>query len=448
MRIFLIASISLILFESCLGQTCTTTKDSPRSNYECKIPWKFNNKVFNGCTDETDPDGRFWCSTKVDDNTLEHIGGQGNWGYCQESCQKCPDCSLTPITTIPPPPPEVPQSRIRPPPNGITDQADGRYHPNENDATCGEYLGTGFIVGGKETKRGELPYQAVLGYRQCWNDVRIRGLRKCRNNRREIKYNCGATLLNRRYVITAAHCHNPNVKKLAIAEVVLGEWNLEHDPDCAGDINNSTGFIGCKPNSPFKKAQRFEITQGDITQHEDWSLAKVAENGNDILLIRLPRLASTFMEDFDEIVSPVCLGWDNTIEVPKENYLVSGWGRTNNVYGDRGDIGVSGAHSAKLQKLEVPFIDIETCKNDFPIFKQLTEKQLCAGGKAGEDSCSGDSGGPLVATDPSKAESIIKSPKYLIGIVSFGTKRCGSGYPGVYTSIEYYLPWIIANMKE
>ena len=62
----------------------------------------------------------------------------------------------------------------------------------------------------------------------------------------------------------------------------------------------------------------------------------------------------------------------------------------------------------------------------------------------GKDSCSGDSGGPLVA----QVEGDFKQPKYLVGIVSFGTSKCAQGIPGVYTSIDYYLPWIIANMKK
>ena len=65
---------------------------------------------------------------------------------------------------------------------------------------------------------------------------------------------------------------------------------------------------------------------------------------------------------------------------------------------------------------------------------------------SGEDSCSGDSGGPLVAAEKDSS-TLNKKPKYLIGIVSFGTRKCGQGYPGVYTSIEYYLPWILDNMK-
>ena len=37
---------------------------------------------------------RYWCSTKVD-NDLEHIAGQGNWGFCRQSCPP----TLRPITT-------------------------------------------------------------------------------------------------------------------------------------------------------------------------------------------------------------------------------------------------------------------------------------------------------------------------------------------------------------
>merc|ERR1712241_1456918 len=427
------------IFHACKGE-CLTTEEGPKKSVPCALPWKFNNKLIEGCTTETDPDGRWWCSTKVD-RELNHIGGQGNWGYCNLDCpgpappvtqrkNKVPDL---PGTKFPELPEDLPGTKFPelPEPNGITNQTDGRYHPNENDGTCGEYLGTGFIIGGKETKRGELPYQAVLGYRR----------------RRKTKYNCGGTLINRRYVITAAHCQHKKIPRLQIREVVIGDWDLEHDPDCAGDDG------GCRPGSPFKKVQRFDVTNNDIKVHEKWDLNKVVDQGNDIALIRLPRLAETFLEDFDQIVAPVCLGWDNTIKVPDfidnpdAKYLVSGWGRTNNDAYDRGDIGVSGAHSSKLLKLTVPRIPLDQCKADFPIFKDLTLKQICAGGIKGQDSCSGDSGGPLVATDTSVAGPI-QSPKYLVGIVSFGTKKCGQGYPGVYSSIRYYLPWIIANMEQ
>ena len=71
-----------------------TTNDSPDKNATCVFPFKFNGELKNGCITDTDPDGRYWCSTKVNPRTLEHIGGQGKWGFCQNSCPSI--VSITP----------------------------------------------------------------------------------------------------------------------------------------------------------------------------------------------------------------------------------------------------------------------------------------------------------------------------------------------------------------
>ena len=57
---------------------CLTTNDSPSSNTPCSFPFKFKGKLRRGCITEDDPDGRFWCSTKTDDN-FNHIGGNLNY---------------------------------------------------------------------------------------------------------------------------------------------------------------------------------------------------------------------------------------------------------------------------------------------------------------------------------------------------------------------------------
>ena len=65
---------------------CFTTSDSPDKNTKCILPFKFNGVLRQGCITDTDPDGRHWCSTKVDEN-LEHIRfPNGYWGYCDKSC--------------------------------------------------------------------------------------------------------------------------------------------------------------------------------------------------------------------------------------------------------------------------------------------------------------------------------------------------------------------------
>ena len=152
---------------------------------------------------------------------------------------------------------------------------------------------------------------------------------------------------------------------------------MEHDPDCKGS-NTCDNAIGTK-------AQRFRINQDkDVIIHEDWDLSRVVDNGNDIALVRLPRLAITANEDFDQIVHPACLGWDNTIQVPGEQYMVSGWGRTSNNVFDRGDLKESGAHSSKLQKLIVPLVPLAECKANNKAFQDITIKQMCAGGLIGK----------------------------------------------------------------
>jgi len=54
---------------------------------------------------------------------------------------------------------------------------------------------------------------------------------------------------------------------------------------------------------------------------------EVSSNGDDLALIRLPRLATTFDEDPDENVAPVCLAWNEKAKLPTKQHVVMGWGR-------------------------------------------------------------------------------------------------------------------------
>ena len=58
---------------------------------------------------------------------------------------------------------------------------------------CGTRFTQENIIGGELAQPGEFPYMALLGYKLSGD---------------KIFYLCGGTLINRFYVVTAAHCHN------------------------------------------------------------------------------------------------------------------------------------------------------------------------------------------------------------------------------------------------
>merc|ERR1719210_1519988 len=80
----LYAVFGILLMQQAFGQTnsrqCNTIEDKP-----CVFPFKFKDKTFFGCTIFSDPDDRFWCSTKVDEDG-NHVVGQDEYGYCSDEC--------------------------------------------------------------------------------------------------------------------------------------------------------------------------------------------------------------------------------------------------------------------------------------------------------------------------------------------------------------------------
>ena len=70
-------------------------------------------------------------------------------------------------------------------------QSDGRWKPSPDKFECGERSEYNNIVGGSITKLGEITFMALLGYEKLPG----------RNF-----YTCGGSIINKFYVLTAAHC--------------------------------------------------------------------------------------------------------------------------------------------------------------------------------------------------------------------------------------------------
>jgi secreted trypsin-like serine protease len=211
--------------------------------------------------------------------------------------------------------------------------------PNVNEGTCGNIPERHKrTIGGTAAAREKFPFVAGLG-------LMIDG---------KFTFACTAALINRRYVLTAAHCFD----YLEITDVVLGDWYSEHDLD-----------------SQSKTIQRFEINSDDVTVHQNYDSKSVA---NDLALIRLPRNVVTYNEDHDQMVLPVCLDWDNKIpNIEKSSLFAIGRGSNETT-------------QFQLRKVDLPFVPLDECNSRYQsvrspsiIHKGLTEKQFCAGGVKG-----------------------------------------------------------------
>ncbi|XP_034477561.1 serine protease grass-like [Drosophila innubila] len=253
--------------------------------------------------------------------------------------------------------------------------------------TCGIFTRIK-VINGHEVKLGSRPWMALLLLR---SDT-------------EEKFACGGTLISERFILTAAHC----LSRYQLVSVRLGEHKISTDSDC-----KSTGsIIKCSP--PVE-----DINVERIFLHEDYSRFT---GHNDIALIKLARAV-----EYKQHIKPICLPINEELQQQtdsQENFIVTGWGITEN-----------GTASDVLMETMIQMRNRQACSRYF--VREIIETQLCVGDLV-SDSCRGDSGGPLLYP----AEYLTKQRFVQFGIVSYGAISCGNGYPGVYTKVSSFMPWI------
>ena len=72
------------------GQTsCSVYEVRSREQRYCQFPFVIGRKRYDSCTEDNDPEGKKWCSTRTYNDTLSlhvHVGNEGYWGYCKDDC--------------------------------------------------------------------------------------------------------------------------------------------------------------------------------------------------------------------------------------------------------------------------------------------------------------------------------------------------------------------------
>ncbi|XP_034980854.1 coagulation factor IX-like [Zootoca vivipara] len=227
------------------------------------------------------------------------------------------------------------------------------------------------VVGGMDSKKGEIPWQVYI-------------------LNQEQKGFCGGSIINERWIVTAAHCleYVPHT-------VVAGEHNV--------NIEDGT-------------EQRRRVTR--TVPHPTYNASNKYHNDIALLELDLPL-------EFNQYAVPICLAdKEFTNSLLKHSIgTVSGWGR----------LAFQGRLASILQVLKVKYIDRPTCLRStrYPILPNM----FCAGYSDEEkDTCQGDSGGPYTAD--------IEGTWFLTGITSWGEECAKKGKYGVYTRVSKYIKWI------
>merc|ERR1712004_163298 len=245
------------------------------------------------------------------------------------------------------------------------------------------------IVGGTEARQGDWPWAVVLGTKNAFS------------NRFSVQ--CGGTLLDQTTVLTAAHCFDqaggPNVVRLG-----------DHD------INTSSDG-----------AQAVDVSIRRIIQHPGWDSNSLE---NDICILKLSQPIQ-----YSRDIRRACLpnqykGQDLPSVLARPQPIVVGWGSTSTGTGP----------TNRLRQAPVQMVTQQQCAQAYRQVSRVTigATKLCAG-EGTRDTCNGDSGGGLFSRNLGGGYAVV-------GVTSFGVECARDDFPGVYTRVDEYLPWIQQNM--
>ncbi|XP_026899300.1 testisin-like isoform X5 [Acinonyx jubatus] len=247
---------------------------------------------------------------------------------------------------------------------------------------CGRRtVSTTRVVGGKDSELGRWPWQGSL---RLWG-----------------AHHCGASLLNRRWVLSAAHCFEKHTDPF--------EWSVQF-----GELSASPSIWNLE--AYYNRYQVEEIILNPMY---------LGASSSDIALLKLSSSVT-----YNKYIHPVCVAASSSEFQNQTDCWVTGWGH----------IGEDQVLPAPylLQEVQVGIINTTMCNYLYtqPLVRyDIWGDMVCAGdSQGGKDACFGDSGGPLACEK--------RGVWIQVGIVSWGSGCGRPNRPGVYTNVSRHFNWI------
>ena len=224
------------------------------------------------------------------------------------------------------------------------------------------------VVNGTDAEINEFPYMISL--------------------RRNNGHSCGGTLINEKWVLTAAHC----------LQSPLENYTVQY-----------ANTLISREGSNVVKVEQIIVHEGYLPSNQYI---------NDIGLVKLAEPIESPLPGF-KVKLPISGSYFAT-GTPA---VLSGWGLN----------GTGGVVMTTLQQVDLEVFSAYDCGQ---IHRSKVHPTNICGGipEGGKGQCSGDSGGPLFVDGVQ------------VGIVSWSVKPCTvAPYPGVYTGVSHYIDWIKDN---